>query len=246
MKIIEEILATLDPAPAVREACIGPFDTAVLSARWGISTTFRDDCASGRPAGVRGAGELVGRGALEIARLALSDRLLEASLGMAAINSLLDPGRLDLREVNASRLIAEKGRGKNVAVVGCFPFLDSVRGVAKNLWVVSRPPGEGAEGVKEAERVLPRADVVAITASFFINHTAADLLALCPRAYTVVLGPTTPLSPVLFRHGADALCGAVVADPAAARAGVREGAPFRFLAGVRRVTALAENAEAAP
>lgn len=242
MQLMEEILSTLDTAPAVRDACIGPFDTLVSSARWGISSTFRDPCADA-PAGVRGAGELVGRAAFEVARLALSDRLLEASLGMAAINSLLDPEILALRDVNAARLIAEKGRGKDVAVVGEFPFLETIRPVTRNLWVVSRPPEEGPAGVREAEWFLPRAQVVAITASSFINHTAQFLLALCPQSYTIILGPTTPFSPVLFRYGADALCGAVIADPPHVLDGVRQGAPFRLLEGVRRVTALAPDPE---
>lgn len=243
MQLMEEILSTLDTAPAVRDACIGPFDTLVSSARWGISSTFRDPCPGAAPAGVRGAGELVGRPALEIARLSLSDRLLEASLGMAAVNSLLDPEILALRDVNAARLIAEKGRGKDVAVVGEFPFLDEIRPQTRNLWTVSKPPGEGVAGVREAERFLPRAEVVAITASSFINHTAEALLALCPQAYTIILGPTTPFSPVLFRYGADALCGAVIADPSRVLDGVRQGAPFRLLEGVRRVTALAPDPE---
>lgn len=244
MKLLEDIIASLPEGHALQEAYIGAFDTVVRSVRWGLSATFRDPCAGDAPAWVRGAGELVGRPALEIARLALSDRLLEASLGMAAINSLLEPFAPEPGELNAAKLIAERGRGKDVAVIGEFPFLEKIRPELKSLRTVSRPPWEGEAGLREAERILPGAEVVAITGSSFINHTAERLLELCPRAYTVVLGPTTPLTPVLFRYGVDAICAAVIADPDRLLPGVWQGAPFRRLAGVRLVTAFRDGRQA--
>jgi uncharacterized protein (DUF4213/DUF364 family) len=241
MELLEEILDSLPAGPAVEEAYLCAFDIAVRSVRWGLSSAFRDPCHGSSPTWVRTAGKLVGRPACEVARYALSDRLLEASLGMAAVNSLLDPGVFVLREVNAARIIEEKGRGKNVVVVGAFPFLEKIRPEVKSLRVVNRNPWEGREGVEEARAILPRADVVAITGSSFINHTAEELLALCPRAYTVILGPTTPISPVLFRYGVDAMCGAVVADPVFALPFILQGAPFRLIEGVKLVTVFKDD-----
>lgn len=241
MGLLTEILDSLPDGPTVEEAYLCAFDIAVRSARWGLSSTFRDPCGGLSPAWVRSAGQLVGRPAREVARYALSDRLLEASLGMAAVNSLLDPGLFALHEVNAAQLIEEKGRGKNVAVVGSFPFLERIRPAVRSLHMVNRNPWEGREGVQEARLALPRADVVALTGSSFINHTVDDLLALCPNAYTVVLGPTTPLSPALFRHGVDAICAAVVADPERALPCILQGAPFRRVEGMRLVTAFSDE-----
>ena len=237
MKLLEEILDSLPAGPAVEEAYVCSFDVAVRSAQWGLSSAFRGPCGGSQPAWVQAAGTLVGRPAREVAAYALSDRLLEASLGMAAVNSLLDPEQFVLHEINAAQLVAEKGRGKRVAVVGSFPFLERIRAAAASLRVAHRPPWEGREGVEEARRILPEAEVVAVTGSSFINHTAGELLALCPNAYTLVLGPTTPLSPVLFRHGVDAICAALVADPAQALPCILQGAPFRMIEGMRLVTA---------
>jgi uncharacterized protein (DUF4213/DUF364 family) len=233
MKSLEEIIGTLPSGIPVEEIYIGPFDTVVRSLRWGISSTFRDPCHG---AWVRGAGGLLDRPAAELARLALSDRLLEASLGMAALNSLLDTGGLKFHEVNASRLILEKGRGRNVAVVGEFPFLGKLKAELRNLWVVSRSPWEGKDGVEEARRYLPRADVVALTASSFINHTFDELLSLCPSAYTLVLGPSTPFTPVLLKRGVDALCGALLDDPPAVLRHIRQGSSFRLIRGMKLLT----------
>lgn len=236
MALVEDIIDGLSSAPKVEAVYVGPFDTLVKSLHWGISSTFRDPCAGHSPAWIRGAGELIGRPAIELGRYALSDRLLEASLGMAAINSLIDTSGLVLREINAAEVVAARGRGRNVAVVGDFPFLQKIRGGIKNLWVVNKPPWKGAAGVKAAAEVLPRADVAAITGSSFINGTAEALLSLCPQAYTLVLGPSTPLSPVLFRYGVDAACGALVADPEQALPHVCQGASFRQIRGLRLVT----------
>jgi uncharacterized protein len=65
---------------------------------------------------------------------------------------------------------------------------------------------------REAERVLPECDIVGITGTSFINHTLEGLLSLCKKAYIVMIGPTTPLSPVLFDHGIDVICGTEVID----------------------------------
>ena len=54
----------------------------------------------------------------------------------------------------------------------------------------------------------------------------------------MMLGPTTPLSPVLFDYGVDLLCGSVVEQIEHVLQAVDEGKPFRQIhsLGVRLVT----------
>lgn len=52
----------------------------------------------------------------------------------------------------------------------------------------------------------------------------------------MVLGPSTPLSPVLFEHGAAILAGARVSAEAAALRTIGQGAAFQQVEGVRPVT----------
>jgi len=64
-------------------------------------------------------------------------------------------------------------------------------------------------------------------------------MALCrPDAYVLLLGATTPLSPILFRAGVTALSGTQVVDPGAVRAAVLQGATFRQIPGKRLLTML--------
>jgi uncharacterized protein (DUF4213/DUF364 family) len=90
---------------------------------------------------------------------------------------------------------------------------------------------------EEVEAIVPQADIVAITGSAFINHTIERLLGLCPpQSFVVVLGPTTPLSSVLFDYGVDVVSGTLVVEPELALRCLSEGATFRQVRGTRRLT----------
>jgi hypothetical protein len=89
---------------------------------------------------------------------------------------------------------------------------------------------------KEADRILPKCDVVGITGTSFINHTLEGLLNLCKGAYVLLIGPTSPLSPILFDYGIDAICGSKVIDPDKLIRSISEGATFKEVLGVRLLT----------
>jgi uncharacterized protein (DUF4213/DUF364 family) len=171
-----------------------------------------------------------------LAEYAKSANTLEASIGVAALNSLR-PAEANLSAQDGLQLLLREGRGKRVAVVGHFPFLERLGGEATELLVLEKHPSPGELPEEEAARVLPQADVAAITGSALINHTLEPLLALCrPECYVLVMGPSTPLSPVLFEYGADALAGVEVVNPRQVLRHIQEGATFRQVKGVRKVT----------
>ncbi len=215
----------------VREVRIGAFWTVVVleDGRCGLASALRDDDHHHHGQNpVRGAGHLHEHSARELAELARSDSLLEASIGLAAINALLDVDEGACVELNAEQVILEQGRGRDVVVVGHFPFIPRVREAARKLWVLERRPGQGDLPAEAAAEVIPQADVVAITGTSLINHTFEELMGLCrPEAFVLVLGPTTPLSPVLFDYGADAISCTLVTDPETVLRYVSQGASFR-------------------
>jgi uncharacterized protein (DUF4213/DUF364 family) len=156
---------------------------------------------------------------------------------MAAINSLIEVDESRCEELNAGKLLAEKGAGKRVAVIGHFPFLSDLRKAARELWTIELQPREGDLPATEAANLLPRADVIGITGTAIINSTLEPLLALCrPEAYVVLLGGTAPLSPVLFAYGIDAVSGTKVINSEAVIKHVSQGATYRQIKGVRRLT----------
>ena len=215
----------------------GPFQTAVLTRRCGLASTPHEHGNHQESAPVEEAGTLIGKGALEIARMAYSPRLFEAAIGMATINSLLDVDEERCLDLNARDLLTEKGSDKKIAIVGHFPFVGELRQKVEKLWVLEKHPREGDFAEGEAENLIPQADVVGITGTAFTNHTIEHLLSLCrPEAYVIILGGTTPLSPVLFDYGIDAISGTRVVDPEAVLRYVSQGATFRQIKGVKRLT----------
>ncbi len=237
MRIIDELLSTLDPEAGVREIRQGPYWTAVHTRNCGLASVIPDAHNHHSAAPVKDAGSLMDSNALELAQMARSGSSLEAAIGMATINSLLEIDVQRCVDLNAADFLAEEGRDRKVALVGHFPFTQRLSQAAHVLWVIEKHPREGDIAESEAQRFIPQADVVAITGSAFVNHTIEGLLELCgPKAYVIVLGPTTPLSPVLFDYGVDVISGTKVVEPETVLRHVSQGATFRQMKGVRLLT----------
>ena len=237
MKILDDLISQLNPEAPVRDIRQGVFHTGVLTRNCGLAATLPRDALRQEPPLVKEPGHLIEKSALELTRMAYSESILEAAIGMATINSLLDIDVERCQDLNARDLIAEKGKGKRIAIVGHFPFIPLLREHARELWVIEKNPQEGDFTEAEADNLIPQADIVGITGTAFTNHTLEHLLKLCtPRAYIVILGDTTPLSPIVFDYGVDAVSGTKVIDPERALRCVSEGANFRQIKGTRRLT----------
>ena len=244
------LLALPDDVPVLR-VCIGAFLTAVVVDRGGYlrcglaSAMRRDNHQEVGPSPVAEAGRLHRRSGRELAELLLSESTLEASIGMAAVNALLPVDENACSELNAEEMIVERGAGRRVAVVGHFPFMPRLREVVSELWILEQRPKPGDLPAEDAAKVIPQADVVAITGTSLLNHTFEGLVRLCrPGAFVLILGPSTPLSPLLFHYGVHALSGTVVDDVETVLRYVEQGATFRQLHhhGVRLLTMCREGA----
>ncbi|MDD4342520.1 MAG: DUF364 domain-containing protein [Kiritimatiellae bacterium] len=239
MTILEHLISTLDLDAPVRDIRLGMFHTAVLTRRCGLAASLPRDALRQSPPMVRNPGQLLDWSAAALVGLAHSEHLLEAAIGMATLNSLLEVDESACQELNASNYILEKGRDRNVVVVGHFPFLPTIRDVARNLWVLEKNPRSGDHPAEQAGELVPQADVVAITGTTLTNHTLESLLPLCrPDAFVILLGDTAPLSPVLFDYGVSAVAGTVANQPEVVLRHISQGATYRQIRGIRRLTLL--------
>jgi uncharacterized protein len=237
MNILKELLSQIPAEPIpVRRMIMGVHWTLVSSKYCGLGSTMVTEKPHGQSP-VREVGLLHTKTAQELAQWILSDNLQEASIGIAAINSLLDYDETHAKQVNAAEILAREGQGKNIAIVGHFPFVDRLKTIAKNCWVIEKRPVGDDYSENSADELISQSQVVAITATAFINHTIENLLSFCrPDALVMVLGPSTPLSPALFEHGISILSGSRIVDEDAAILTIQQGAIFPQVKGVQLVT----------
>ena len=237
MHILPKLIEVLPPEPVeVQKIIIGVHWTLVGSRNYGMASTLVGHGPHGH-SHIRDVGTLHQKSAQELADWALSDNLLEASVGIAALNSLIDVNKADLEESNAVDILLREAPQKNIVIVGHFPFVDKLKPVAKQCWVIEKQPFGDDFPEHASQELIPQADVVAITGTAFINHTIEGLLALCrPQALVMVLGPSTPLSPLLFDYGITFLSGSRIFDEESATLTIQQGAAFPQVRGVQVVT----------
>ena len=237
--VLKDILSSIQVDYKVSEVRTCVYWTAATSFRCGLASTMAASILPSEEHQVESAGNLLPTGAKALAKLSISPRILEVSIGIAAINSMLPIDESSCVDLNAEAEIRALGAGKRIAIIGHFPFVKGLSSEAKELWVFELP-GRGRAGDltgSEIETLLPQAEVVAVSSTTLINHTLGGILDLiAPDAYKMILGPSTPLSPVLFDYGFDAISGSIVTDRDRVLNCLSQGANFRQVKGVRKVT----------
>lgn len=217
MKLIDDLIASVkDNNSPVTDVRVGVSWTGVWGRHCGLSKTYGVPVVHGNY--TRDMGHLTEKTTLELAEYSRSWNLIEASIGVAAINSMIDTD--GATDANASEIILKEGKGKKVLEVGTFPFSQELRKLAKKMWTLELDPAllNPAQGIiitTAAQSIIPESEVVIITGSALINKSLEYLLDLsrAARTYTVVLGPSTCVSKVLLDYGADLLGGVEVVKP---------------------------------
>ena len=179
-----------------------------------------------------------------VARCIKSWNLIEASVGMAAINAWYNTeekleklGAVWSGERGKDVFATLTGRvwGKKVAVVGHFPNIESKLKSVCQLTVLERNPQRGDFPDGACEYVLPEQDFVFLTGMTLVNKTLPRLLELSTQAEVSLVGPSVPLTPILLSHGVQYLSGYCVTDPAVTEDIIRRGGKQEIFSGGRKV-----------
>ncbi|HHU85988.1 MAG: Rossmann-like domain-containing protein [Pelotomaculaceae bacterium] len=174
---------------------------------------------------------LIGAPLREVAGAVKSWNFVEASAGLAAINAYYnnpetarangvnfsDARRVEDRMNDPFIMYQNEIKGKRVAVIGHFPYLESLFEPICDLSIISWNPQEGDYPLPACEYILPECHYVFIYSSCITDKTMPRMLELAKRARVTVVGPSTPLAPVLFDYGISELSGFIIKDNALAR-----------------------------
>lgn len=215
LDIYGEIVSQLEDHK-IQDVCVGVHGVWVKSNNMGISLRYENK----EHGSVRGSGNLRDMSAIELSKYIKSWDFTEASLGLAALNSLIEP---DGEKKDAFDLLDEMySKDKKIGIIGYFPWAERMKN-KDNVWVLERSPPKNVYPDTSCEYLLPKCDIVLITGSSLVNKTLPRQLELSKEAFTIVLGPSTPVSPVLFDYGVDVIAGSKVKNEEKVKRIISEG-----------------------
>lgn len=181
-------------------------------------------------------GTLRGQSLKKLSEWLISWNLFEASVALAASNSIINNTGNRLFDAALPLSVSSKNLanlavfehfkpqliGQRVVIVGRYPgLMQCCAGLT--VTVLERLPADNDLPDSAAEFVIPQADWVFITASALINKTLPRLLELARHAVTVLMGPSLPWLEEWAEFHVDYLAGVRVLDAERCKHIVAEG-----------------------
>jgi uncharacterized protein (DUF4213/DUF364 family) len=213
-----EYTLSLNISEVVTDVRIGLGYTAVKlsSGKCGVACVLRYRLDSGGCSLLSQAGTLSGQEVSQLIPLARSSSVVEAAVGLAAINALAEQGGEDSSQKDLIELlqITEKDQ---VGMIGCIePLVRKIRQRTDNLFVFDEAKSEvdGLTETHEIPTILPQCHVVLLSATTLVNKTFDSLMRRSSQAREIcLLGPSTPLFPEFFQtRGVTVLAGRQILD----------------------------------
>lgn len=243
-KLYDELISAIPDDITIKDCVLGVNWTMVRSIGTGLAMTPPTERRTTIPI----SGNIAGKPVAQIAQLIKSWNIFEATIGVAAINSVFNSienvkqtYKIDIKNhVNIFDDMQEEIAEKKVAVIGHFPNIERWDTLCQ-LSVLERRPLPGDLPDPACEYILPEQDYVFITGTTLANKTLPRLLQLSRNACTVLVGPSVPLSPIMFRYGADVLGSTVVFDSQTLKQGLQEGGSSDMLSKYGKMVKVMEN-----
>jgi len=200
----------------------------------GLAYTFKDNLPTGCTI-LGGDRPVAGRPAHELLRFVGSTMWIEASVGLATVNALINRETGSEQEGDVLDIL-DLRKEDRVGMVGFFgPLIASIRKKVRDLTIFERAD-RSIKGLLPAEKALqelPQCDVALITSTSLINGTMDSLIEASRRCREIVLlGASTPLFPEVFQPlGVTMLSGVIIADPPSIFRVISEGGGMKFFGG---------------
>jgi len=173
------------------------------------------------------AGRFTGSSAQDLLKYLIDGKNpLEIAIGLACANALVKPPADSSDDREATTYLNLKP-GEKVAMVGLFaPLVERIHATGAILTVIEKNPQRlDVLSPEEKQQALKNCDVAIITATTLLNKTFEETMSALGKPRSVLLlGPSTPLVPEIFRNTpVTHLGGVVVANAAKALQIISEG-----------------------
>lgn len=186
------------------------------------------------------AGRISGRRASDLLPWMKLPDETACAVGLAAANAVIGSpeGSLESDILEMLSVAPEDA----VGMIGYFgPLVDPIKKKVRAMHIFERKPIPelGVLADSAAPELLQQCDVVILSATTLLNHTIDGLLRCCGNAREVViLGPTTPFLPAVFKkRGVTVLSGVHVVDaPQVLRVVSEAGGTRHFGRSIRKLT----------
>lgn len=250
-KIYEELIDGIPEDITVTDYCSGSAWSYVENSLGQIGTAMT---VNGRNRSDMNPENLMGKKLKDVATLVKSWDFIDATLGMAAINSWynspdkieqlngfadlnLKDGSWEERTKKEAFVISqEEIRGKKVACIGHFPYLEKQIGNICDLSILERDPSFMDYPDMACEYILKEQSYVFMTGVTFTNKTLPRLLQICEGGPKVILvGPSAPCAPLLSKYGVEAVMGFTVTDPDIFKERIKRGGQRDLFKGGRMI-----------
>ncbi len=236
-KLYDALIEGIPDDIKVEYSTVGIYRTIIQAGNTGLASTVRNES---RPKIFKES--LIGKSLRDVAALVKSWNFIEASVGIAAINAyynnyekLMHDQQLQL-DADAFKNYQSLIKGKKVAVIGHFKSAVTLYSDLCQLSIIEQEARDGDYPDSASEYLLPEQDFVFITGMTLPNKTLPRLLELSKDSRVIIVGPSVPLTPILFDFGAEALSGFCVTDSKGCLGAVQSGEIHKFYEYGKKIT----------
>ncbi len=154
-----------------------------------------------------------GKTCKQLAELLFSPHGLSVAVGLAACNAAINTDTAVVENRPIQQVVAESGKRGETALVGNFPFAGWLQENVASFHLFELQPVANRLPKDKWDAVLKQITTAAITSTVLITRYGSYYLPRLSHAFTVMIGPSTPLTPFFFEQGVDILAGSRVTDP---------------------------------
>jgi uncharacterized protein (DUF4213/DUF364 family) len=215
--MLKRILDTVDNLAVITDVNIYLNWVVVKSLDYAMSTLFLDMPGLEKPCGMNTfMGDIIGKKAIEIAEeFLLSKESLKVSVGMACLKSIL-PHIQVFDEGNAIDRHREEAHTRPTCFIGHFNEAEKWRSEGDPVNIIELFPRPGDIHWNDSHEILAKAELVFLTGLTLVNNTFDEVIRRTPKAkHRIIMGPTVPMSTVLFDFGVDHIGVTLIKDPVA-------------------------------